>query len=183
MRYHNITKNDMLNGEGFRTVLWLAGCEHHCKGCQNPVTWDKNGGLEFDDNAKKEVLDSLDSEIISGLTLSGGDPLATFNRAELLEFIKEVKDRYPNKDIWSYTGYTYEQLLSDETAKEILKYIDVLVDGKYVEELRDVSLNWRGSKNQRLIDVKKSLETDSVVIFGNNENQLYEGQMTCECGC
>lgn len=183
MNYHNITKQDMLNGEGFRTVLWTAGCEHHCEECQNPLTWDKCGGLVFDDEAKREVLESLSDEITSGLTLSGGDPLATFNRADILELVKEVKDKYPDKDIWSYTGYTYEQLLEDETASEILKYIDVLVDGRYMKDLRDVSLNWRGSSNQRLIDVPKSLVAGKVILFGQNENQLYEGQMTCECGC
>lgn len=183
MNYHNITKQDMLNGEGFRTVLWTAGCEHHCEECQNPLTWDKCGGLVFDDEAKREVLESLSDEITSGLTLSGGDPLATFNRADILELVKEVKAKYPDKDIWSYTGYTYEQLLEDETASEILKYIDVLVDGRYMKDLRDVSLNWRGSSNQRLIDVPKSLATGKVILFGQNENQLYEGQMTCECGC
>lgn len=183
MFYHNITKNDMLNGEGFRTVLWCAGCEHHCEDCQNPMTWDKNGGLQFDNEAKIEIFDSLESDIVSGITLSGGDPLATFNRADILALVKEIKERFPDKDIWSYTGYTYEQLLEDDTACEILKYIDVLVDGKYMKDLRDVSLNWRGSSNQRLIDVPKSLSTGKIVLFGENENQLYEGKMTCECGC
>ncbi len=159
----------MLNGEGFRTVLWLAGCEHHCEECQNPITWDKCGGVEFTDEEKKELIESLDSEIVSGLTLSGGDPLATFNRAEVLDLVKEIKRLYPSKDIWSYTGYTYEQLLEDEVASEILTYIDVLVDGKYEKDLRDVSLNWRGSSNQRLIDIKKTFTSNNIIFYEDEE--------------
>ncbi len=104
MRYHNITKDDMLNGDGLRVVLWVAGCSHCCKGCHNPVTWDPDGGLLFDETAKKEIFDQLDKSYISGLTFSGGDPLHSANRAEVQKFAKEVKEKYPDKTIWLYTG-------------------------------------------------------------------------------
>ena len=153
MKFHNITKDDCHNGEGLRVVLWTAGCEHHCEECQNPVTWDKNCGLDFDEAAKQEIFSFLDKRYSTGLTLSGGDPFATFNRADILALVKEVKEKYPKKTIWSYTGYTYEQLLEDDIAREILDYLDVIVDGKYMKDLRDVNLPWRGSSNQRVIDM------------------------------
>ena len=105
MRYHNITKDDMLNGDGLRVVLWVAGCGHHCKGCQNPITWDPNGGIPFDDAAKAEIFEQLDKDYISGITFSGGDPLYEANRADVTALAKEIKERYPKKDIWVYTGY------------------------------------------------------------------------------
>ena len=104
MRYHNITKDDMLNGDGLRVVLWVAGCGHHCKGCQNPITWDPNGGIPFDDAAKAEIFEQLDKDYISGITFSGGDPLYEANRADVTALAKEIKERYPKKDIWVYTG-------------------------------------------------------------------------------
>lgn len=110
MNYHNITKDDMKNGDGLRVVLWLAGCEHHCPGCQNPITWDPDDGLEFDDTAKKEIFDQLDKDYISGITFSGGDPLHPANVNGVLELIEEIKQKYPDKTIWLYTGYTWEQL-------------------------------------------------------------------------
>ena len=106
MRYHNITKDDMLNGDGLRVVLWVAGCGHHCKGCQNPITWDPNGGIPFDDAAKAEIFEQLDKDYISGITFSGGDPLYEANRADVTALAKEIKERYPKKDIWVYTGLT-----------------------------------------------------------------------------
>ena len=110
MRYHNITKDDMLNGDGLRVVLWLAGCEHHCKNCQNPVTWDPDGGLPFDEAAKAEIYEELDKEYVSGITFSGGDPLLLRNREELTEFLKEIKKNYPEKTIWLYTGYLWDDV-------------------------------------------------------------------------
>lgn len=160
MRYHNITKTDMKNGVGIRVVLWLAGCAHHCKGCQNPVTWDPNGGLEFDEKAKEEIFIELEKDYVSGLTLSGGDPMFEGNRAGVLELVREIKERFPDKTVWMYTGDSYESVRH----APVMKFVDVLVDGEYVEELRDTSLPWVGSSNQRVIDVKKSRESGNVVL-------------------
>ena len=150
MKYHNITKEDMLNGEGLRVVLWVSGCSHHCKGCQNPCTWNPEDGIEFDDTAKNEIFEQLDKDYISGITFSGGDPLFLNNRQDVLNLMKEIKELYPDKDIWCYTGYTYEEIKD----LEHLKYIDVLVDGKYIEELKDTKSHWVGSTNQRVINTK-----------------------------
>lgn len=151
MNYHNITKDDMLNGDGLRVVLWVSGCDHHCKGCQNPITWNPKDGLPFDDNAKQEIFDQLEKPYISGITFSGGDPLYIDNRATITEFAKEIKQKYSNKDIWLYTGYEYE----DVCDLEIMKYIDVIVEGKFVEDLKDVKYHWAGSTNQRIIRIKE----------------------------
>lgn len=123
MRYHNITKDDMLNGDGLRAVLWLAGCEHHCKGCQNPITWDPKGGIEFDEVAKAELFELLEKDYISGITFSGGDPLAPYNAPEVGELIEEIKGKYPGKTVWIYTGYMWEEILW--LYPEILRKIDV----------------------------------------------------------
>lgn len=145
MNYHNITKDDLLNGEGIRTVLWVSGCSHHCKGCQNPITWDPNSGLPFDDAAKKELFSYLDEDYCSGLTLSGGDPLYLDNWLDVLELVKEFRARYGSKKtIWLYTGYRMEEI----SRNPILKYVDVVVDGKYDETKRNTSRYWVGSDNQ-----------------------------------
>ena len=146
MRYHNITKCDMLNGDGIRVVLWVAGCEHKCKGCHNRITWDLNGGLLFDESAKMEIFNELSKDYVSGLTLSGGDPMHTKNRDDILLLVQEVKEKYPSKNIWMYTGYEYV----DIAKHPIMKYIDVLIDGKFIESLKDDSLEWRGSSNQKI---------------------------------
>lgn len=162
MKYHNITKDDMLNGDGLRVVLWVSGCEHHCDGCQNPITWNPNDGVVFDDAAKAEIFEQLEKSYISGLTLSGGDPLHPDNRKECLALAKEIKERFPNKTVWCYTGYDYE------VAKEFgLECIDVLCDGKFVKERKSLGKPWVGSDNQRVIDVPKSLETNTIVLFDN----------------
>ncbi|MCC8161516.1 MAG: anaerobic ribonucleoside-triphosphate reductase activating protein [Oscillospiraceae bacterium] len=160
MRYHNITKDDMLNGDGLRVVLWVAGCEHECRGCQNPVTWDICGGLEFDDDAKKEIFAELEKPYISGITLSGGDPLHTMNRADTGRLIEEIAGKFPNKTIWLYTGYEWQEVKN----LPYMKYVDVMVDGEFVERLKDNKLQWRGSSNQKVIDVKKSIEIGKVVL-------------------
>ncbi len=161
MRYHDITKDDMKNGDGLRVVLWLSGCEHACQGCHNPVTWDPDDGLIFDDKAKAEVFELLSRDYISGITLSGGDPLFPGNRAEVLELLKEIREKFPLKTVWCYTGYTYE----DIEALEHLDYIDVLVDGKYIEILKDNQYHWAGSINQRIIDVKRSKKEGRIVFY------------------
>lgn len=160
MRYHNITKDDMLNGDGLRVVLWVAGCSHCCKECQNPITWDPAGGLLFDDNAKQEIFEQLDKSYISGITFSGGDPLHASNRLDVRNFITEIKERYPDKTIWLYTGDSWENILH----YSIMPYIDVLVDGEFQIDKKDNKLLWKGSSNQRVIDVKKTLmQTDPSV--------------------
>ena len=160
MNYHNITKTDMLNGEGLRVVLWLAGCNHRCKDCQNPETWDEFGGLAFDDCAKQEIFEELNKEYIKGITFSGGDPLFPQNRKEVGLLIEEIHKKYPNKDIWLYTGYTYEQI----KGWEYLKDIDVLVDGPYIPSMKELGLKWVGSSNQRVIDIKKTIQNGNIVL-------------------
>lgn len=160
MRYHNITKDDMLNGDGLRVVLWVAGCSHCCKECQNPVTWDPDGGLPFDEEAKKEVFAELSKSYISGITFSGGDPLHAANRLDVRNLMEEIKQKFPEKTIWLYTGDVWERILH----YPILQYVDVLVDGEFKVEEKDVKLLWKGSKNQRVIDVQKSLkQTDQTI--------------------
>lgn len=161
MNYHNITKDDMLNGDGLRVVLWVAGCTHKCLGCQNPVTWDLAGGLPFDTEAEEELFNGLSQEHISGITFSGGDPLHPFNQEEITRLAKKSKELFPDKSVWLYTGFSWE----DVKDFEVIKYLDVLVDGEFIEILRDNNLHWVGSSNQKVIDVKKSLIQKEVVLF------------------
>jgi len=155
MRYHNITKDDMRNGNGLRVVLWLSGCSHCCKGCHNPITWDPNGGLLFDENAKNEIFDQLSKPYISGITFSGGDPLHAANGLDVRSLMEEIKEQFPEKTIWLYTGDSWEQIFH----YSLMEYVDVLVDGEFMLDLLDVKLLWKGSKNQRVIDVKKTLKS------------------------
>lgn len=160
MRYHNITKDDMLNGDGLRVVLWVAGCSHCCKECHNPVTWDPDGGLPFDENAKTEIFEQLDKPYISGITFSGGDPLHAANRLEIRNLAAEIKEKYPNKTIWLYTGDSWENIQH----YAIMQYVDVLVDGEFKIDKKNVRLLWKGSDNQRVIDVQKTLkQTDTSI--------------------
>lgn len=163
MNYHNITKDDMKNGDGLRVVLWVAGCSHHCPNCQNPVTWDPDDGILFDKNARKELLDIISQDYISGITFSGGDPLFESNREEVYELIEYIKSVYPNKTVWLYTGYTYNDLRKFVPIG-ILNKIDVIIDGPYIEKFRDTSLKWRGSSNQRVINVRKTIDTGNIVL-------------------
>lgn len=161
MRYHNITKDDMRNGDGLRAVLWLSGCEHACKGCHNPITWNVEEGLIFDNDAHDELFDILEKDYISGITLSGGDPLHPKNLRGVSELIYDIKDAFADKTIWLYTGYTWEEI----KGLPFIKEVDVLVDGEFKEALKDEKLHWKGSSNQRVIDVKKSLNEDRVVLY------------------
>lgn len=165
MRYHNITKDDMLNGDGLRVVLWVSGCTHCCKECQNPITWDPNGGLEFDDAAKQEIFDELEKDYVHGITFSGGDPLHIANVYDVTALAKEIRKKYPNKTIWLYTGSTWE----DIKEMKLMQYLDVLVDGEFVVAKKDVNLHWVGSSNQRVIDVQNSLQSGTVVFHGDCE--------------
>ncbi len=160
MRYHNITRDDMLNGDGLRVVLWVAGCSHCCKDCHNPITWDPDGGVLFDDKARQEIFDQLEKSYISGITFSGGDPLHAANRLNVRELMEEIKERYPDKTIWLYTGDKWE----DIRHYSLLKYVDVLVDGEFVSDLKNTKLRWRGSANQRVIDVQASLRQEDSTV-------------------
>ncbi|MCF2555125.1 anaerobic ribonucleoside-triphosphate reductase activating protein [Faecalicatena contorta] len=162
MRYHNITKDDMLNGDGLRVVLWVAGCPHHCPGCHNQITWDPEGGLVFDEEAKKEIFDELEKDYVSGITFSGGDPLHEANIQTVTSLAREIRSRYPDKTIWLYTGYKW----ADIKDKEIVDYLDVLVDGRFEQSLKDNTLHWKGSANQLVIDVKNTRKIGEVVLHG-----------------
>jgi anaerobic ribonucleoside-triphosphate reductase activating protein len=158
MNILQITHCDQLNGEGNRVVLWVAGCSHCCKGCQNAYSQDPSLGVKFDDKAKEEIFKDLNTDWCAGITFSGGDPLFINNRKEIIVLAKEIKEKFPTKTIWLYTGYTWSEILADESMSEVLKFVDVLCDGEYIEELRDVDLYWVGSKNQNVINVKKRIE-------------------------
>ena len=190
MRYHNITKDDMKNGDGLRVVLWVAGCLHRCRECQNPCTWDPEGGLPFDESAKQEIFDQLDKSYISGITFSGGDPLHPANRAYVEDLCKEIKDKYPNKTIWLYTGDSWEGICD----YSLMKYVDVCVDGEFVVEKKDVTLMWKGSSNQRVIDVQKTLKQSDITKPVLHCGDYYSNPITpdfvqeenisgCGCGC
>lgn len=160
MKYHNITKEDMLNGDGLRVVLWVSGCEHHCHNCQNPITWDRNCGLPFDKDAEDELFEALNKPHIAGITFSGGDPLMPYNRDEVFRLMKKCHDLLPEKTIWCYTGFLWEQVKDLEG----MKYVDVLAEGEFIEALKDNNLHWVGSSNQRVIDVKKTLAENKICL-------------------
>ena len=160
MRYHNITKDDMLNGDGLRVVLWVAGCSHGCKDCQNPITWDPQGGLPFTEEEKKEIFQEMDKAYISGITFSGGDPLHPANIREVTALAREIRQRYPEKTIWLYTGYLWKEIVD----LEIVNYLDVVVDGKFISAQKDITLPWRGSSNQKVIDVPSTLKEGKIVL-------------------
>ena len=163
MNYHKIDKCSISNGIGFRVVLWVSGCSHHCDGCHNPETWDKENGIVFEQNDWYKIARELERPYISGITYSGGDPLFPANRSIITSMAKTIHQLYPDKTQWLYTGYKFEDIKD----LEIMKYIDVLVDGEYIDSLRDTSLPFRGSSNQRLIDVQKSLKENKVVLYDN----------------
>lgn len=164
MNYHNITTDDMLNGDGLRTVLWVAGCEHHCDECQNPITWNPDGGIYFDKAAENELMQKLEPDYISGVTFSGGDPLHLRNHLKVAKLCHDIKERFPDKTVWIYTGYLWEEIRHFS----FLRWVDVIVDGPFVKELKDVKYHWAGSTNQRVIDVQKSLEAGEVILYEKN---------------
>lgn len=169
MNYGDIKRFDVANGTGVRVSLFVSGCTHHCKDCFNKETWDFYYGKPFTEKEEQAVLEYLKPDYIAGLTLIGGEPLEPSNQEVLLPFVKKVKETYPDKDVWCYTGYLFDRdVLGDmckksEITKELLTYIDILVDGEFVAERKNLKINFRGSDNQRIIDVKKSLETGEVV--------------------
>lgn len=160
MRYHNITKDDMLNGDGLRVVLWVAGCSHCCPECQNPITWDPNGGILFDEEAKAELFEELKKDYVSGITFSGGDPLHVRNEGDVTALAREIRMKFSEKTIWLYTGGSWDFVKN----REVVRYLDVLVDGEYECAKRDTQLHWRGSSNQRVINVQESLRLGKVVL-------------------
>ena len=161
MNYATIKKQDMLNGDGIRVSFWVSGCELHCYNCQNPEAWDKNFGQPYTEEVEKELFEALKKDYISGITFLGGQPLENYNIETVTQISKKIKEQLPQKTQWLYTGYHW----NDIKDLEIIKYLDVVIDGPYIEELRDISLKWRGSSNQRVIDVKKTLETGQVVLW------------------
>ena len=175
MNYHTITYPDQNNGDGLRVVLWLSGCSHHCYNCQNPQTWDVNSGIPFDESAKEELFRELGKDYISGLTLSGGDPLHEANLDGVLDLVNEIRLSFPNKSIWIYSGYRWSEIFNDGVyltrdcagwkRREIVKKCDVMIDGKYIDSLRDPQLKWKGSSNQHVIDVEKSMINGKIVLW------------------
>lgn len=163
----------MLNGDGLRVVLWLSGCSHNCYKCQNPQTHDPNSGILFDEKAEEELFRELSKDYISGLTLTGGDPLHENNLDGVLNLVNKIRLLMPEKTIWLYTGYEYKRIFRGEVhylqkdykRRKIIKSVDVLVDGRYIDSQRDISLKWRGSSNQKVIDVQKSLQKGEVVLY------------------
>lgn len=158
-------------------MLWVAGCSLHCKGCQNPESWDFCAGKLFDEDAKQELFNALNKPYIRGLTISGGHPLENKNVEDVYLLIKEIKEKFPSKDVWLYTGYTWEQIfptmcldmfnVNNLYRKEVVKMCDVLIDGQYIEEQRDITLKFKGSKNQRLINVLETLKQNKIITIQN----------------
>ncbi len=171
MNYGTIKKTDIANGLGVRVSLFVSGCTHHCEGCFNRETWDFKYGKPFTQETEQEIIEALSHKYVNGLSLLGGEPMEPGNQRVLLPLIKKIKSLFPEKDIWCYTGYTYEtDLLEDSRARcectqELLNNIDILVDGKFIEALKDISLQFRGSSNQRIIDVKASLNAGRTQLL------------------
>lgn len=171
MNYIQIDKASISNGPGWRVVLWVSGCTLKCQNCHNPEAQDFNAGKQFDENAKKFLFEQLDKPYIKGITLSGGHPFEKSNRSTIYCLVKEIKEKFPQKDIWMYTGYTWEEIF-EKDIREIqrtLCWLDVLVDGPYIEEQRDITLPFRGSKNQRLIDVQATLEQNKIILYNTTK--------------
>lgn len=164
MNIHGIEKDSMVNGDGLRCVLWVSGCTHHCEGCHNPQTHDIKSGEPMRLKHLDEIVKYLKNDYVSGITFSGGDPLHPDNRKQITLLARCLKTRFPDKTIWLYTGYQWESI----KYLQIMKYIDVLCDGRFVQKLADVKYHWCGSTNQRVIDVKKSLEEERVVLHAND---------------
>lgn len=171
MNYGEIKSFDIANGEGVRVSLFVSGCTHHCKNCFNKETWDFNFGKPFTKEVEDSIIEMLASDYIDGFSLLGGEPFEPQNQRVLTPFLKRIKEKFPNKSIWCYTGYLFDdELLSESRARcectdEMLSLIDVLVDGEFVQDLYNITLAFRGSENQRIIDVQKSLETGEICLY------------------
>lgn len=167
MRYADIKLTDIANGPGVRVSLYVQGCEFRCKGCFNPETWSFKGGKIFDNGAFEKLCQQLENDYVTGVSVLGGEPLHRWNVSTVLILCQQLRKLYPDKSIWIYTGYTYETL--DSTQKLILPLIDVLVDGQFEEENKVIDLRFRGSTNQRIIDVRRTLETDEIVMWEDTD--------------
>ncbi|MGN0435200.1 MAG: anaerobic ribonucleoside-triphosphate reductase activating protein [Wujia sp.] len=171
MNYADIKYIDVANGPGIRVSLFVSGCTHHCKGCFNQETWDFNFGQLFTEEQIDEIIKYLEPNHIKGLSLLGGEPFEYSNQQGLLPLLRRFKECYPDKDVWCYTGYLFDKDIQEKMmvkwpeTREIINYIDILVDGEFKEDLKDLKLRFKGSSNQRIIDVKKSLETNSIVLW------------------
>lgn len=172
MHYGNIKTHDVADGEGVRVTLFVSGCTHHCKGCFQPETWNFDYGSLYNEETQATIIQKLAPSYISGLTLLGGEPFEPENQRVLVGLLREIKEKYPQKNVWAYSGYTFEdELLAEkgrahcEVTDEMLSYVDVLVDGEFVEEKRNLMLAFRGSENQRIIDVPKSISANTVVEY------------------
>lgn len=176
MNYADIKRVDIANGDGVRVSLFVSGCHHHCKGCFNECAWDFTYGNEFTDKEKEKVMEYLDHDYIKGLSLLGGEPLEPVNQEGLLPLLKEVKQKYPNKTIWCYTGYDFEKDIiesmakTNPTTKELLNYLDIAVDGKFEEDKKSPKLRFRGSANQRILDVQETIKEHKPVL----KQEFYE---------
>lgn len=170
MNYAGIKYCDIANGLGCRTVLFVSGCRNHCKDCFQPQTWDFSYGEPFDEKVQQEILDSLAPAYVHGLTLLGGEPFEPENQKELVPFVHKVRNQYPDKNIWAFTGYVYDRDLVPggrkytEATDELLSMIDILVDGPFVVEEKDITLKFRGSRNQRVIDLPKTIKSGRIVL-------------------
>lgn len=165
MRFHKIKKDDCLNGEGVRVSLFISGCDFRCKGCQNSQAWDINSGEIFRSEDMQYILKELSKEYVQGLTLLGGEPLHKDNIKTVESIIDIVKSSTNNKDIWLYSGYVWEEIFQNNILKRIVSKCDVLVDGRFVEELQDKKYHWAGSTNQRVIDIKKTLNLGRIILY------------------
>ncbi|MDY4084387.1 MAG: anaerobic ribonucleoside-triphosphate reductase activating protein [Ruminococcus bromii] len=171
MNYGEIKSCDIANGEGVRVSLFVSGCTHHCKNCFNAETWDFNFGKPFTREIEDKIIEELAPDYIDGFSLLGGEPFEPLNQKVLLPFLRRIKDKYPQKSVWCYTGYLFDKELKSESrarckyTDEMLSLIDVLVDGEFVQELYDISLQFKGSTNQRIIDVQKSIAKGQIVLY------------------
>ncbi len=181
MNYATIKKFDIANGPGVRVSLFVSGCRHHCKNCFNKEAWDFNYGKPLTDEVEKEILDACNHDHITGLSLLGGEPFEKENRAGLITLVKKFREKYPEKTVWCYTGYLLDEELlkmGESDTMELLSLIDVLVDGRFVEKLKNLALLFRGSSNQRIIDVPKTLEKGDVVLLdGKWERTMGSGDI------
>lgn len=170
MRYNKIRKMDISDGEGIRVSLFVQGCEFHCKGCFNPETWNFQEGKEFTTDTLNTLLGLCDNERIKGLSILGGEPMHPKNRKVVIDIMRAFKFRFPNKDIWMWTGYTLEELLNEdrENIETMMLYLDYLVDGQFQIEKRNLKLKWKGSENQRVIDVQKTLKEQNIILGDND---------------
>lgn len=171
MNYGKIIDLDIANGVGVRVTLFVSGCRNHCKNCFQPETWDFNYGTLFSDETEEYIMHLLSRPYVTGITLLGGEPMEPENQPVLLRLLRKIKDKYPEKNVWCYTGYTLDKLLNDSehcrcgSTDEFLSLIDVLVEGKYIDELADISLQFRGSSNQRIIDLAETRRTGKVILW------------------